>query len=50
MKWIIILIAWLLLSFPAAVFTGKFIKYGHGASNMKGSDNHADAGKNQVAD
>lgn len=29
MKWIIILIAWLLLSFPIAVSVGKFIHKGN---------------------
>ena len=50
MKWIMLLIAWLLLSFPIAVGVGEFIHYGNQEEHMKGSDTHADAGKNQVAD
>lgn len=52
MKWIIIMIAWLLLSFPLATFTGKIIHRNNPdpEEHMKGSDTHADTGKNQVAD
>lgn len=38
MKWIIILIAWLLLSFPLAVVTGKIIHRNNPEEHMKGSD------------
>lgn len=51
MKWIaIILLAWLLISFPLAVGTGKIIHRNNSEEHMKGSDTRADAGKNQVAD
>ena len=50
MKWIVILIAWLLLSFPLAVHIGKIIHRNNPEEHMKGSETHADAGENQVAD
>ena len=42
MKWIIIVIAWLLLSFPLAVVTGKIIHRNTSEENMKGGDTHAE--------
>ncbi len=43
MKWIILLIAWLLLSFPASVYMGRIIHKNTSEEHMKGSDTHADA-------